>query len=125
MPSNGPVLLFYDRDCGVCSFWARITHGMARTPLQIEPLDGPIADTVLAPLAPTDRNRAFHIHDREGTHTGAEALPQWIGLVAGKDAEHVVERVSPVRRSLEWIYTRFWRYRLTRGCAVGTRIGDP
>ncbi len=87
-------------------------------------LDGPEADHALRFMLPELRYRYFHIVESGRTWTGPDALPVWVGLLGGKRARTVAEKIPPVNRFLRLTYNRFWEYRQTRGCAAeGTRPG--
>jgi hypothetical protein len=81
-------------------------------------LDAPEADSALHSLTPELRYSYFHIVEAGRTWTGPDAMPVWVGLLGGKPAQTVAERVPPVNRFLRAVYNRFWEYRRTRGCAA-------
>jgi len=110
--------MFFDASCGPCTFFARLTAGVSRPPLEVYSLDSPEADRAL-PSMPSDlRYNYFHILESGKTWTGPEAMPAWVGLVGGKSARRIAEGAPPVNRFLRLVYNRFWEYRRTRGCAA-------
>ena len=115
-PSN--PLMFFDASCGPCTFWARLTAGLARSGLEVHALDGPEADRAFRSMPSELRFSYFHIVESGRTWTGPEAMPAWVGLVGGRRARSVAERAPPVNRFLRLAYNRFWEYRRTRGCAA-------
>lgn len=110
--------MFFDASCGPCTFWPQLTAGVARSPLELFPLDGPEAKRVLAPLPSEIRNGYFHIVESGKTWTGVDAMPAWVGLVGGRIARRVAEKAGPVNRLLRLFYHRAWEYRRSRGCAA-------
>ncbi|MCI4319996.1 MAG: hypothetical protein L3K23_07700 [Thermoplasmata archaeon] len=112
------VAMFFDTGCGPCTFWARFTARVSRSALGVFPLSGPEADRQLSSLSTDDRYGAFHIVERGRTWTGPEAMPAWVGLVAGADARAFAEGCPPVNRALRAWYLRFWEYRQRHGCAA-------
>jgi hypothetical protein len=110
--------LFFDASCGPCTFFARLTAGISRSGLEVYSLDGAEADRALPGMSASMRYSYFHIVEPDGIWSGAEAMPVWAGLVGGKGARELAERAPPVNRLLRLVYTRFWEYRRTRGCAA-------
>jgi hypothetical protein len=113
-----PSHLFYDRGCGPCSWVARTTSAVSRSPIEIASLDGPLANHELGWMDPTRRFGSFHLRQGSRVYSGAEALPSLVGLVAGSTAERAVRHVPPLRHAIERVYLAFWEYRRTRGCAA-------
>lgn len=109
--------MYFDANCGPCTFFAHLTAGLSRSRLEVYPLDGPEADRALGSMAPQTRYGAFHIVEPGKTWTGPDAMPAWVGLVGGGSARWVAERARPVNRFLRLCYLRFWEYRRSRGCA--------
>ncbi|MGC2289970.1 MAG: DCC1-like thiol-disulfide oxidoreductase family protein [Thermoplasmata archaeon] len=110
--------MFFDANCGPCTFWARLSAGLSRSGLEVYALDGPEADGALRSMTPDRRYGYFHIEESGQMWTGPEAMPAWVGLLGGKGARSVAERAPPVNRFLRFAYNRFWEYRRTRGCAT-------
>jgi predicted DCC family thiol-disulfide oxidoreductase YuxK len=117
MTAPAATSMFFDAGCGPCTFWARFTAGLARPRLSVHALDSPEADRQLHSLTSDVRYGAFHIVEGERTWTGADAMPVWVGLLAGRRARTVAERSVPVNRVLRIFYLRFWEYRRAHGCA--------
>jgi predicted DCC family thiol-disulfide oxidoreductase YuxK len=115
--------MYFDAGCGPCTFWARLTAGITRTPLEVYSLDSPEADRAFSGMSTDRRYGYFHIVEAGTTWTGPEAMPVWVGLVAGRSVRSVAERAPPVNRLLRRVYNRFWEYRRSRGCAAeGTAL---
>ena len=110
--------MFYDANCGPCTFWARLTAGLSRPRLRVYPLDGPEADGALQSLSPVTRYGSFHIVEPGRTWSGPDAMPVWVGLVGGGRARDLAERARPVNRFLRRCYTTLWEYRQSHGCAA-------
>jgi hypothetical protein len=110
--------MFFDADCGPCTFFARITAGLSHSGVEVYSLDGPEADRALGSMRPDLRYSYFHILEAGRTWTGPDAMPTWVGLMGGRSARAVAERAPPVNRLLRLVYNRFWEHRRTRGCAV-------
>jgi predicted DCC family thiol-disulfide oxidoreductase YuxK len=110
--------MFFDASCGPCTFWARFTSGLSRSGVGVYALDGPEADRALPTMAFETRYSYFHIVESGHTWTGPDAMPAWVGLVAGNGARTVAEKAPPVNYLLRAFYRRFWEYRRARGCAA-------
>jgi predicted DCC family thiol-disulfide oxidoreductase YuxK len=110
--------MFFDSSCGPCTFFARITAGLSRSGPEVYPLDGPEADRALQSMSSEARYSSFHIVEPGKTWTGPDAMPAWVGLVAGNRARWVAEKARPVNRLLRRFYDGFWEYRRSRGCAA-------
>jgi predicted DCC family thiol-disulfide oxidoreductase YuxK len=113
--------LFYDRGCGPCTWFARVSASVSRSPLRIESLDSPLADVVLGAMDSARRFDSFHLQDGSHVYSGADAFAPLVGLVGGPVAERTVRGVPPVRHLIQRVYTAFWEYRRARGCAAGER----
>jgi hypothetical protein len=110
--------LFYDRGCGPCTWFAHASRGLGGSRIRIAPLDGELADRELREMTEEVRYGAFQIAAEGQIYTGEAALPVWIGLVAGRTAEQVVDRVGVLRSAIARVYRSFWEYRRTRGCSA-------
>lgn len=117
MSARPLVALFFDARCGPCTFFARVTRGLCRRPIQILPLDGPEADRVLGAMALDVRFGSFHLVTEGETRSGSGAMPLWAGLIAGGSGRRLAERAPPVERALRFAYLRLWRYRNRHGCS--------
>ena len=118
MSRTGTVEMFYDAGCGPCTFLARVSRGFGHGRIEILPLAGPEADTLLGDLPSSERFGYFHLVAGARRLSGGEAVPALIGLVAGRTAERAVRRVGVFRRGVDRVYQAFWSYRRTRGCAA-------
>ncbi len=113
-----PAVLYFDARCGPCTFFARATRGLSRSPLPILPLDGPEADRTLGGMASDLRFGSFHIVEGGRTVSGPGAMPTWIGLIAGRPGLRIAKRTPPVEWLLRSAYLRLWTYRGRHGCSA-------
>jgi len=115
--------LYYDPGCGPCRFFARVCQWASRSRLQALPYDGTEARLQLADLTDEVRFSYAHLVSRQGRMSGAAIMTPLVGLTLGPTTERVVAHAPPLEQGLRWIYTRFWNYRRTRGCAAPTHAG--
>ena len=118
MAASAPARLFYDPGCGPCTFFARVSEWASHSRVRALPYDGPEAMNELGDLGEEFRYAYAHLVDAGGRRSGAGIMSPLVGLAFGSAAERVVSRVSPLDRSLDWLYTRFWNYRRTHGCGA-------
>lgn len=120
-PSSAPARLFYDPGCGPCTFFARVSQWASGSRLRSLPFDGNEASRDLGDMDGESRFAYAHLVGQGGRRrSGADTLSPLVGLTFGPTGERIVTQVWPVDRGLRWIYTRFWNYRRTRGCASGS-----
>jgi len=112
------VSVFFDAGCGPCTFWARVTRALARSPVSVHPLDGREAERRLRDLAPDQRFGYAHVVEEGRVWTGADLMPAWVGILAGPTARRITERAPPIRWALRATYQRFWTYRRRKGCST-------
>ncbi len=106
--------MLYDGECGFCLACARALRNLDRTHrLKLLGFDHPDAESLLAPLAPTERRRALHVVEPDGAMSSAgPALRLALGAAAGRVLNRgpmawLVDRayalVAQNRQYLRWI----------------------
>ncbi len=110
----GPALLLYDGGCGPCTAFARMVK-MAdlRGRIEARPLGEPeMAARYGARLGYLD---SFHLDTGRGVASGADALPDLLGLLPGGLLWRPLARLPPCRAALSLAYRRLSGFR--SGCA--------
>ena len=110
--------LFYDPNCGPCTFFARVSRWATRSRLTVLPDDGEGATNALADLDDESRYAFAHLMDGRGRTSGASIMRPLVGLVLGSTGVRVVAGFPPMDYGLRWNYNCLWNYRRTRGCAI-------
>jgi predicted DCC family thiol-disulfide oxidoreductase YuxK len=130
MVPSGAADLYYDSQCGPCTFFARVSERAAGSRLRARPLDSPEAVRELSDLDEETRWGYAHLVMGARRSSGAAIMTPLVGLTLGARAERVVVRLVPLSAGLRRTYSWFWNYRRSRGCAASagadaSRMREP
>ena len=110
----GDTLLFYDADCGICSFLRGWVHRLDRSGrIRSIPLASSEADAYLGTLADSERFGSMHVVglDRRREAKGMALLRLVEALPMGRGAAGVLRGRECGREAAEWVYEAFLRLR--------------
>lgn len=111
------ALLLYDGGCGPCTAFARWVKMVDFTGrIEARPLEDPETEKRYRGRLGPRYMESFHLDTGRGVKSGAEALPDLLGLLPGGRLWAPLARAPLLFPLLERVYGRLSRARVRSGC---------